>query len=104
MRRKRRNSSFRVSTVQTPTRRQPPGICHTSFSLLNRNLYIAYLLKEKFREVFRSKDENEATLCLIPLDQNVHEKRSEPVETLCQGHFMRLQRLHKTSHDYYQQI
>ncbi len=65
MRRKRRNSSFRVSTVQTPTRRQPPGICHTSFSLLNRNLYIAYLLKEKFREVFCSKDENEATLCLI---------------------------------------
>ena len=37
----------------------------SKLSRLNRNLYIAYLLKEKFREVFRSQDENTAILRLI---------------------------------------
>ena len=124
-------------------------------SHLNRNLYIAYLLKEKFREVFRSKDENTAILRLIlwirmcmkskvsqlkRFAKGISEKfngiingiryriNSARIESanaaikriqskacgladmeylflkMRQGHFMRLQRLHKTSHDYYQQI
>ena len=124
-------------------------------SHLNRNLYIAYLLKEKFREVFRSKDENTATLRLIlwikmcmkskvsqlkRFARGISEKFNEIINGIrfrinsariesanaaikriqskaCglfdeeylwlkmrQVYFMRLQRLHKTSHDYYQQI
>ena len=124
-------------------------------SLLNRNLYVAYLLKEKFREVFRSKDENTAILRLIlwirmcmksgvsqlkRFAKGISEKfngiingirykiNSARIESanaaikriqskacglfdmeylllkMRQVHFMRLQRLHKTSHDYYQQI
>ena len=34
-------------------------------SILNRNLYIAYRLTEKFREASRSMDENTALLRLI---------------------------------------
>lgn len=124
-------------------------------SHLNRNLYIAYLLKEKFREVFRSKDENTATLRLIlwikmcmkskvsqlkRFARGISEKFNEIINGIRFGinsariesanaaikriqskacglfdeeylwlkmrqvYFMRLQRLHKTSHDYYQQI
>ena len=35
-------------------------------SVLNRDLYIGYLLKEQFRQVFQTKEVNTATLRLIP--------------------------------------
>ena len=120
-------------------------------SHLNRNLCIAYLLKEKFREVFRSKDENTAILRLIlwirmcmkskvsqlkrfakgisekfnGIRYRLHSARIESAHAaikriqakacglfdmeylflkMRQVHFMRLQRLRKTSHDYYQRI
>ena len=124
-------------------------------SHLNRNLYIAYLLKEKFREVFRSKDENTAILRLIlwirmcmkskvsqlkrfakgisekfngiinGIRYRLHSARIESANAaikriqskacgladmeylflkMRQVHFLRLQRRHKTSHDYYQEI
>ena len=34
-------------------------------SILNRDLYIGYLLKEQFRQVFQTREENTATLRLI---------------------------------------
>ena len=124
-------------------------------SRLNRNLYIAYLLKEKFRVVLRSKDENTAILRLIlwmrmcmksgvsqlkrfargisekfngiinAIRYRLHFARIESANAaikriqckacglfdveylflkMRQMHFMRLQRLLKTSHNYYQQI
>ena len=123
-------------------------------SHLNRNLYIAYLLKEKFREVFRSKDENTATLRLIlwikmcmkskvsqlkRFARGISEKFNEIINGIRFGinsariesanaaikriqskacglfdeeylwlkmrqvYFMRLQRLHKNSHNYRRQ-
>ena len=45
-------------------------------SILNRNLYIGYLLKEQFRQVFQTREVNTATLPPDTLDKDVYEKQS----------------------------
>ena len=124
-------------------------------SALNRDLYIGYLLKEQFRQVFQTKEVNTATLRLIlwikmcmrsnvRILNNFARKISEQFNEVINGirykinsariesanaaikriqakacglfdvrylflklrqvHFLRLQRMHKTSRAFYQQI
>ena len=124
-------------------------------SALNRDLYIGYLLKEQFRQVFQTKEVNTATLRLIlwikmcmnskvKILRNFARKISEQFNEVINGirykinsariesanaaikriqakacglfdvrylflklrqvHFLRLQRMHKTSRTFYQQI
>ncbi len=124
-------------------------------SALNRDLYIGYLLKEQFRQVFQTKEVNTATLRLIlwikmcmrsnvRILNNFARKISEQFNEVINGirykinsariesanaaikriqakacglfdvrylflklrqvHFLRLQRMHKTSRTFYQQI
>ena len=124
-------------------------------SILNRDLYIGYLLKEQFRQVFQTRDENTATLRLIlwikmcmrskvKILRNFARKISEQFNEVINGirykinsariesanaaikriqakacglfdvrylflklrqiYFLRLHRMHKTGHSFYQQI
>ena len=124
-------------------------------SILNRDLYIGYLLKEQFRQVFQTREENTATLRLIlwikmcmkskvkilrSFARKISEQFNEVINgiryrinsariesanaaikriqakacglfdvrylflKLRQVYFLRLQRMHKTSRAFYQQI